>query len=182
MTLSIFRCFLLVLTVFFSFVFLFDEKNDTLFSFRAHTHMWFPLVYHGYWIYVLCTCYLYSYSTLHHADPPSFVERPQNVESEMGDNITMNCLVDSNPKADIIWVFDPIDRVSTTVHSFFLFVSFFLITFPPTWNPCGIACSNSLIMEILAFSLSLWLTHAIFSPHHFLFFSAFDCKLLGITD
>lgn len=45
-------------------------------------------------------------------DPPSFIERPQNIESEMGENITMNCLVDSNPKADIVWVFDPIDRVS----------------------------------------------------------------------
>lgn len=45
-------------------------------------------------------------------DPPSFLERPQNIESEMGENITMNCLVDSNPKADIVWVFDPIDRVS----------------------------------------------------------------------
>lgn len=24
----------------------------------------------------------------------------------------MNCIVDSNPQADIVWVFDPIDRVS----------------------------------------------------------------------
>lgn len=46
-----------------------------------------------------------------HLDPPSFIERPQSIESEIGENITMNCVVDSNPKADIIWVFDPIDRV-----------------------------------------------------------------------
>lgn len=44
-------------------------------------------------------------------DPPSFIERPQSIESEIGENITMHCIVDSNPKADIIWVFDPIDRV-----------------------------------------------------------------------
>ncbi|XP_031627812.1 irregular chiasm C-roughest protein-like isoform X2 [Contarinia nasturtii] len=44
--------------------------------------------------------------------PPSFIERPQNVETEMGENITMSCHVDSNPKADIIWVFDPIDRIN----------------------------------------------------------------------
>lgn len=65
--------------------------------------MWFPFIYHGYACIITIPI-----------DPPSFIERPQNVESEMGDNITMNCLVDSNPKADIIWVFDPIDRVSST--------------------------------------------------------------------
>lgn len=52
------------------------------------------------------------YHGMYEIDPPSFTERPQNVESEMGENVTMNCFVDSNPKADIIWVFDPIDRVS----------------------------------------------------------------------
>lgn len=45
-------------------------------------------------------------------DPPTFIERPDNVEAEIGQNITINCIVDSNPKADIIFVFDPIDRVS----------------------------------------------------------------------
>lgn len=55
-------------------------------------------------------------------DPPSFIERPQNIETEMGENITMNCLVDSNPKADIIWVFDPIDRVRIFVFVLLLFV------------------------------------------------------------
>lgn len=60
-------------------------------------------------------------------DPPSFNERQQNVESEMGDNITMNCLVDSNPKADIVWVFDPIDRVSwiSVLSHFFTLFSLF---------------------------------------------------------
>lgn len=54
----------------------------------------------------------YVFCSICVTDPPSFIEQPQNIESEMGENITMNCLVDSNPKADIVWVFDPIDRVS----------------------------------------------------------------------
>lgn len=49
------------------------------------------------------------------SDPPSFIERPQSIESELGENITMHCIVDSNPKADIVWVFDPIDRVRLPV-------------------------------------------------------------------
>lgn len=44
-------------------------------------------------------------------DPPSFKYRPENVEAEMNENITLSCIVDANPPPDIIWVFDPIDRV-----------------------------------------------------------------------
>lgn len=47
-----------------------------------------------------------------HADPPSFVRRPHNIQADSQENITLVCIVDANPTPDIIWVFDPIDRVS----------------------------------------------------------------------
>lgn len=65
-----------------------------------------------------------------HLDPPSFIERPQSIESEIGENITMNCVVDSNPKADIIWVFDPIDRVRVV----FILLSAWSFHLLPTMN------------------------------------------------
>lgn len=54
-------------------------------------------------------------------DPPSFKYRPENVEAEMNENITLSCIVDANPPPDIIWVFDPIDRVTDAIiYSIFL--------------------------------------------------------------
>lgn len=57
-------------------------------------------------------------------DPPSFKYRPENVEAELNENITLSCLVDANPSPDIIWVFDPIDRVNCSIHLLIIFLWF----------------------------------------------------------
>lgn len=77
---------------------------------------------------------------LRQIDPPTFIERPDNVEAEIVQNITINCIVDSNPKADIIFVFDPIDRVSNK-RCIFLF-TLCSMRLSVRLNPNGIACSQ----------------------------------------
>lgn len=111
MTLSIFWCF--PSSSFFLWRWLCFLKNRAIF---------YPVIWYS-WPHVVSSIYIIGCDAC--TDPPSFIERPQNVESEMGENITMTCLVDSNPKADIIYVFDPIDRVSWICVFFFvcLFVS-----------------------------------------------------------
>lgn len=53
----------------------------------------------------------FVFSLISSVDPPSFVRRPQNIQADLLENITLVCIVDANPPPDIIWVFDPIDRV-----------------------------------------------------------------------
>lgn len=45
------------------------------------------------------------------ADPPSFTELPESKEADKGDRVTLNCVADGNP-VEIVWVHDPLDRVS----------------------------------------------------------------------
>lgn len=45
-------------------------------------------------------------------DQPTFTRRPQNQEADDQEPITLHCEVDANPMPEIVWVFDPIDRVT----------------------------------------------------------------------
>lgn len=59
------------------------------------------------------------------ADQPSFIRLPENVEADDQSEVTLSCEVTSNPIPDIVWVFDPIDRVSFKSHLYFLqFIEF----------------------------------------------------------
>ncbi|KAG4072903.1 hypothetical protein HA402_006583 [Bradysia odoriphaga] len=42
---------------------------------------------------------------------PTFIKRPTNVEADIDEIVYLYCEVDANPPSEIIWVFDPIDRV-----------------------------------------------------------------------
>lgn len=46
------------------------------------------------------------------SDQPSFSKRPENVEADSQEQVTLDCEVDANPVPEIVWVFDPSDRVS----------------------------------------------------------------------
>lgn len=69
---------------------------------------------------------------MHLIDQPSFVRWPENVEADDQQEVTLTCEVISNPIPDIVWVFDPIDRVSfkmhfsATFHNLLPFILFFL--------------------------------------------------------
>lgn len=45
-------------------------------------------------------------------DQPFFTQRPENIEADSQDEITLACEVDGNPLPEIVWVFDPSDRVN----------------------------------------------------------------------
>ncbi len=45
------------------------------------------------------------------SDQPTFLKRPTNVQADMDEIVYLYCEVDANPPSEIIWVFDPIDRV-----------------------------------------------------------------------
>lgn len=45
------------------------------------------------------------------SDQPTFLKQPTNVEADIDETVYLYCEVDSNPPSEIIWVFDPIDRV-----------------------------------------------------------------------
>lgn len=57
-------------------------------------------------------------------DQPSFIRLPENVEADDQMEVTLNCEVISNPIPDIVWVFDPIDRVSFNLIVLFFFLQF----------------------------------------------------------
>lgn len=44
-------------------------------------------------------------------DQPTFLKRPKNAEADIDETVYLFCEVDANPPSEIIWVFDPIDRV-----------------------------------------------------------------------
>lgn len=44
-------------------------------------------------------------------DQPTFLKLPTNVEADNDETVYLFCEVDANPPSEIIWVFDPIDRV-----------------------------------------------------------------------
>ena len=46
------------------------------------------------------------------SDPPLFITMPSSVEADKKEAVDLTCDVDGNP-LDIVWVHDPIDRVST---------------------------------------------------------------------
>lgn len=57
---------------------------------------------------------MYSFS-VSFADAPMFKESPKSMEADKGDKVTLTCSADGNP-LEIVWVHDPIDRVSV-LHS-----------------------------------------------------------------
>lgn len=44
-------------------------------------------------------------------DAPVFKEAPKSIEANSGEKVNLACDVDGNP-LEIIWVYDPIDKVS----------------------------------------------------------------------
>lgn len=44
-------------------------------------------------------------------DQPTFKKRPQNIEADDQETVYLECEIDANPTPEIVWVFDPIDRV-----------------------------------------------------------------------
>lgn len=62
-------------------------------------------------------------------DQPSFIRLPESVEADDQLEVTLNCEVTSNPIPDIVWVFDPIDRVSLKLILYFFFYNLFVIFF-----------------------------------------------------
>lgn len=47
-------------------------------------------------------------------DAPSFRQRPQSMEADVGSVVSLNCEVDSNPQPEIVWIQHPSDRVVGT--------------------------------------------------------------------
>ncbi|XP_030386521.1 irregular chiasm C-roughest protein [Scaptodrosophila lebanonensis] len=45
---------------------------------------------------------------------PSFKQRPQSIEADIGSVVSLYCEVDSNPQPDIVWIQHPSDRVVGT--------------------------------------------------------------------
>ncbi|SPP88525.1 irregular chiasm C-roughest protein [Drosophila guanche] len=45
---------------------------------------------------------------------PSFRQRPQSLEADIGSVVSLSCEVDSNPQPDIVWIQHPSDRVVGT--------------------------------------------------------------------
>ncbi|EDV99713.1 GH12264 [Drosophila grimshawi] len=45
---------------------------------------------------------------------PSFKQRPQSMEADVGSIVSLNCEVDSNPQPEIVWIQHPSDRVVGT--------------------------------------------------------------------
>ncbi|KAH8300893.1 hypothetical protein KR044_003681 [Drosophila immigrans] len=45
---------------------------------------------------------------------PSFKQRPQSLEADVGSVVSLNCEVDSNPQPEIVWIQHPSDRVVGT--------------------------------------------------------------------
>lgn len=45
-------------------------------------------------------------------DQPTFIKRPHNVDADNQEVVKLSCEIDANPPPEIIWVFDPIDRVN----------------------------------------------------------------------
>ncbi|KAM8721568.1 hypothetical protein ACLKA7_007449 [Drosophila subpalustris] len=45
---------------------------------------------------------------------PSFKQRPQSMEADVGSVVSLNCEVDSNPQPEIVWIQHPSDRVVGT--------------------------------------------------------------------
>ncbi|KAH8416403.1 hypothetical protein KR222_001588 [Zaprionus bogoriensis] len=45
---------------------------------------------------------------------PSFRQRPQSLEADVGSVVSLNCEVDSNPQPEIVWIQHPSDRVVGT--------------------------------------------------------------------
>lgn len=43
---------------------------------------------------------------------PAFREKPKAIEADVGNAVTLRCDVDGNPKPEIVWIFDPPERVS----------------------------------------------------------------------
>lgn len=64
-------------------------------------------------------------------DPPVFKHAPQSVDADEKEVVKMSCDADGNP-LEIVWVHDPIDRVSNNFtylfcrFSFYLFIYLFL--------------------------------------------------------
>ncbi|KAH8286968.1 hypothetical protein KR054_000110 [Drosophila jambulina] len=52
--------------------------------------------------------------TLDISYPPSFRQRPQSMEADIGSVVSLSCEVDSNPPAEIVWIQHPSDRVVGT--------------------------------------------------------------------
>lgn len=42
---------------------------------------------------------------------PAFKTKPQSVEADLGNTVTLSCDVDGNPSPEIVWIFDPTERV-----------------------------------------------------------------------
>lgn len=57
-----------------------------------------------------------------YVDQPSFIRIPENVEADDQSEVTLRCEVTSNPIPDIVWVFDPIDRVSLKSNCLFVII------------------------------------------------------------
>lgn len=55
------------------------------------------------------------------ADSPDFRSRPNNVEADIGSNVTLWCDVDGNPEPEISWTYEDSRRVLGT-GPFFSFV------------------------------------------------------------
>lgn len=157
MTLSIFRCFLLVPTVhcLYAFVFGLGEERrkklkKTLFSFHARTHMWFPSYIMG----VLVPHRFTLHSQIHLASP--------------NDHKTLNrkWVTISRWIVSSILIQKPIS-FGYSIPSIAWVKPFFLSRFFTvyslrscmwnTLNPRGVACYDSLIMKMFAVSFFLCL-------------------------
>lgn len=54
------------------------------------------------------------------SDGPVFKTRPKPVEADLDQIATLTCDVDGNPPADIVWIHEPTEKV-TSPNSFFVF-------------------------------------------------------------
>jgi hypothetical protein len=55
---------------------------------------------------------------------PVFRSKPKSVEADIGNQVTLSCDVDGNPPPEIVWIFDPTERVRMKVRCNCLLLSY----------------------------------------------------------